>query len=183
MISLMVANVGPCIPPFQNAPFGKYQLRDLIEMKTRAFTCGLDAALVVLGGKWKPLILFHLVHGTRRYGELRRAVGSVSDKVLIQQLKELQADGIIDRFDYGEIPPKVEFSHGLWENLGKGAGSALRMGNQVFGGRRGDCGTPQGPRAFTGIEALAKDCAGRAMMGRNESPHPSQHLARLQRRH
>jgi DNA-binding HxlR family transcriptional regulator len=70
----------------------------------------LDAALVVLGGKWKPLILFHLAHGTRRYGELRRAVGRVSNKVLIQQLKELQADGIIDRFDYGEVPPKVEYS-------------------------------------------------------------------------
>jgi DNA-binding HxlR family transcriptional regulator len=81
-----------------------------MEMKTDAFTCGLDAALYVLGGKWKPLILFHLAHGTRRYGQLRRAVGSVSDKVLIQQLKELQADGIIDRFDYGEIPPKVEYS-------------------------------------------------------------------------
>jgi DNA-binding HxlR family transcriptional regulator len=79
-------------------------------MKTDAFTCGLDAALHVLGGKWKPLILFHLAHGTRRYGELRRAVGSVSDKVLIQQLKELQADGIIDRLDHGEIPPKVEYS-------------------------------------------------------------------------
>jgi DNA-binding HxlR family transcriptional regulator len=73
-------------------------------------TCGLDAALYVLGGKWKPLILFHLAHGTRRYGELRRAVGGVSDKVLIQQLKELQADGIVDRFDYGQIPPKVEYS-------------------------------------------------------------------------
>jgi DNA-binding HxlR family transcriptional regulator len=81
-----------------------------MEMKTGAFTCGLDAALYVLGGKWKPLILYHLAHGTRRYGELRRAVGSVSDKVLIQQLKELQADGIIDRRDYGEIPPKVEYS-------------------------------------------------------------------------
>ena len=79
-------------------------------MKKDAFTCGLDAALFVLGGKWKPLILFHLAHGTRRYGELRRAVGSVSDKVLIQQLKELQADGIVDRLDYGEIPPKVEYS-------------------------------------------------------------------------
>jgi DNA-binding HxlR family transcriptional regulator len=64
----------------------------------------------VLGGKWKPLILFHLAHGTRRYGELRRAIGSVSDKVLIQQLKELQADGIVDRVDFGEIPPKVEYS-------------------------------------------------------------------------
>jgi DNA-binding HxlR family transcriptional regulator len=79
-------------------------------MKAGAFTCGLDAALCVLGGKWKPLILFHLAHGTRRYGELRRAIGGVSDKVLIQQLKELQADGIIDRRDYAEIPPKVEYS-------------------------------------------------------------------------
>jgi DNA-binding HxlR family transcriptional regulator len=79
-------------------------------MKKGAFTCGLDAALFVLGAKWKPLILFHLAHGTRRYGELRRAVGNVSDKVLIQQLKELQADGIIDRVDFGEIPPKVEYS-------------------------------------------------------------------------
>ena len=79
-------------------------------MKKAAFTCGLDAALFVLGGKWKPLILFHLAHGARRYGELRRAVGSVSDKVLIQQLKELQADGIVSRVDFGEIPPKVEYS-------------------------------------------------------------------------
>src|ERR1700738_3012732 len=110
MISLMVANVGPCVPPFQNAPFGKHQLRDLIKMKTRAFTCGLDAALAVLGGKWQPLILFHWARGPRRYGELRRAVGRVSDKVLIQRLKELQADGIIARFDYGEIPPRVEYS-------------------------------------------------------------------------
>jgi DNA-binding HxlR family transcriptional regulator len=79
-------------------------------MPTDAFTCGLDAALHVLGGKWKPLILFHLAHGTRRYGELRRAVGGVSDKVLIQQLKELQADGIINRLDHVAIPPKVEYS-------------------------------------------------------------------------
>jgi DNA-binding HxlR family transcriptional regulator len=81
-----------------------------VEMKNGAFTCGLDAALFVLGGKWKPLILYHLAHGTRRYGELRRTVGNVSDIVLIQQLKELQADGVIDRVDFGEIPPKVEYS-------------------------------------------------------------------------
>ena len=79
-------------------------------MAANTFTCGLDVALAVIGGKWKPLILYHLAHGRRRYGELRRAVGGVSDKMLIQQLKELHADGIIDRLDYNEIPPKVEYS-------------------------------------------------------------------------
>ncbi|MDB5553543.1 MAG: transcriptional regulator, HxlR family [Rhizobium sp.] len=79
-------------------------------MAAIAFTCGLDAALAVIGGKWKPLILFHLAHDTRRYGELKRAVGGVSHKMLIQQLKELQADGVIDRLDFKEIPPKVEYS-------------------------------------------------------------------------
>src|SRR5260370_2016749 len=107
---MMIANVWSCILSYKYAPFGKYKLEDRLEMKKPTFTCGLDAALCVLGGKWKPLILFHLAHGTRRYGELRRAVGGVSDKVLIQQLKELQADGIIARVDYGEIPPKVEYS-------------------------------------------------------------------------
>src|SRR5580692_7048008 len=107
---MMIAELGPCILSFQYAPFGKCPLEERIKMKKDAFTCGLDAALFVLGGKWKPLILFHLAHGTRRYGELRRAVGTVSDKVLIQQLKELQADGIVSRLDYREIPPKVEYS-------------------------------------------------------------------------
>src|SRR5471030_2582575 len=79
-------------------------------MSTFRFNCGLDAALAVLGGKWKPLILFHLAHGVHRYGELRRAVGRVSDKVLIQQLKELQLDEVVERIDFQEIPPKVEYS-------------------------------------------------------------------------
>ena len=91
-------------------------------MKNRVLTCGLEAALFVLGGKWKPLILFHLANGARRYGDLRRAVGNVSDKVLIQQLKELHADGIIDRVDFGEIPPKVEYSI---TNFGRTLGKAL----------------------------------------------------------
>ena len=94
-------------------------------MKKGAFTCGLDAALFVLGGKWKPLILFHLAHGTRRYGELRRAIGRVSDKVPIQQLKELTGSSIVP------IEGRI-FPHGFRENLGKGAGSSLRVGNQEF---------------------------------------------------
>jgi DNA-binding HxlR family transcriptional regulator len=79
-------------------------------MSTKSFNCGLDAALAVIGGKWKPLVLFHLAHGVHRYGELRRAVGKVTDKVLIQQLKELQIDEVIERTDFKEIPPKVEYS-------------------------------------------------------------------------
>src|ERR1700679_1663963 len=79
-------------------------------MTAAAAMSGLEAALLVMGGKWKPLILFHLGHGTRRFGELRRLVVGVSEKMLIQQLRELQADGIIERVDFKEIPPKVEYS-------------------------------------------------------------------------
>jgi len=79
-------------------------------MKTDLFTCGLDVTLAVIGGKWKPLILFHLAHDTRRYGEPKRAVGAVSHKMLIQQLKEWETDGLVNRVDYKEIPPRVEYS-------------------------------------------------------------------------
>ena len=75
------------------------------------FTCGLDATLRVIAGKWKPLILYFLAHdGPTRYGELQRAVRDVSHKMLIQQLKELEADGLVKRTDYKEIPPRVEYS-------------------------------------------------------------------------
>lgn len=87
------------------------------------FICGLDAALRVVGGKWKPLILFFLAKGTMRYGALKRAVSGVSDKVLIQQLKELEAHGIITRTDYGEIPPRVDYS---LTPLGRTLAEALR---------------------------------------------------------
>ena len=79
-------------------------------MPTPAFSCGLEAALSVLGGKWKLLILFHLGRGTRRFGELRRLVVGVSEKVLIQHLRELVSDGVVARTDFGEIPPRVEYA-------------------------------------------------------------------------
>ncbi|MGE7204206.1 winged helix-turn-helix transcriptional regulator [Sphingomonas sp. NPDC019816] len=75
-----------------------------------AFTCGLDATLKVISGKWKPLILYFLLRGPTRYGELKRAVRDVSDKVLIQQLKELEADGVLIRRDYREVPPRVDYA-------------------------------------------------------------------------
>ena len=72
--------------------------------------CGLDAAVDVVGGKWKPLLLWALDAGPRRYGELRREVDGISEKVLIQQLRELQRDGIVARMVHEQVPPKVEYS-------------------------------------------------------------------------
>lgn len=78
--------------------------------RATGFTCGLDATLRVIAGKWKPLILYFLLQGPNRYGELKRAVRGVSDKVLIQQLKELEADEIVLRTDYKEVPPRVDYA-------------------------------------------------------------------------
>jgi DNA-binding HxlR family transcriptional regulator len=72
--------------------------------------CGLDVAFAILGGKWKPLILFYLAHAPRRFGELRRLVAGISEKVLIQQLRELQLDGIVSRTDHQEVPPRVDYA-------------------------------------------------------------------------
>lgn len=74
------------------------------------FTCGLDATLRIISGKWKPLILYFLLGGPNRYGELKRAIRDVSDKVLIQQLKELEADRVLVRTDYKEVPPRVDYT-------------------------------------------------------------------------
>ena len=82
-----------------------------IALPVSGFTCGLDATLRLITGKWKPLIVYFLLQqGPIRYGELRRAVRDVSDKVLIQQLKDLEADGVIKRTDYKEVPPRVDYA-------------------------------------------------------------------------
>lgn len=74
------------------------------------FSCGLDATLHFISGKWKPLILFFLRDGPKRYGELKRSIGGVSDKVLIQQLKDLEAHSVLLRTDYKEVPPRVDYA-------------------------------------------------------------------------
>lgn len=75
-----------------------------------AFVCGIDAAMDVIGGKWKVLILWALNERTHRFGELRRAVPGVTEKVLSSHLKELEDDGIVHREVYAEVPPRVEYS-------------------------------------------------------------------------
>ncbi|MDV5150000.1 helix-turn-helix domain-containing protein [Streptomyces sp. SBC-4] len=79
-------------------------------MKGRTYTCGLDAAIAVMGGKWKGLILFSLGEGPLRFGELRRAVPGISERMLILQLREMEHSGLVHREVYHQVPPKVEYS-------------------------------------------------------------------------
>lgn len=75
------------------------------------YVCGIDAALDVVSGKWKGLVLWELhAHGTRRFAELRRALPGVSEKMLTQHLRQMEEDGLIHRKVYAEVPPKVEYS-------------------------------------------------------------------------
>ena len=72
--------------------------------------CGLDAALAVMGGKWKPLILYYLKSGPKRFGDLKRLGVGVSEKVLIQQMLESAAAGVLTRHDYQRVPPMVDYT-------------------------------------------------------------------------
>ncbi|MDQ7809120.1 helix-turn-helix domain-containing protein [Amycolatopsis sp. A133] len=79
-------------------------------MKGKTFSCGLDAAIAVMGGKWKALILWELTEGPRRFGELRRSVPGISERMLILQLREMQTSDLVAREAYHQVPPKVEYS-------------------------------------------------------------------------
>lgn len=81
------------------------------EPRSGPYICGIDAALDVVSGKWKGLVLWELHdHGTRRFAELRRALPGISEKMLTQHLRQMEADGLIHRKVYAEVPPKVEYS-------------------------------------------------------------------------
>lgn len=72
--------------------------------------CPIETTLAVVGGKWKPLILYHLFDQTRRFNELQRLMPKVTREMLTQHLRELEADGIVHREVYQQVPPKVEYS-------------------------------------------------------------------------
>ena len=72
--------------------------------------CPVETTLTIIGDKWKVLILRDLMEGTRRFGELKRSIGSVSQKVLTAQLRDMEAKGLLTRTVYAEVPPRVEYS-------------------------------------------------------------------------
>lgn len=75
----------------------------------KQYNLGIEATLEILGGKWKALIVCLLISGPKRTSELERLIPGISQKVLIQQLRELERDGIVDRINYNQLPPKVEY--------------------------------------------------------------------------
>ena len=77
----------------------------------KRYFCSVELALQVIGGKWKPIILWHLRSGEcRRFGELRRSMPNVTQKMLTQQLRELESDGLVLRTVHPQVPPKVEYA-------------------------------------------------------------------------
>ena len=72
--------------------------------------CPVETTLTLIGDKWKVLILRDLMPGTKRFGELKKSVGNVSQKVLTAQLRAMEASGLVNRKVYAEVPPRVEYS-------------------------------------------------------------------------
>ena len=81
-----------------------------VQIKEKKANCPVEITLKVIGGRWKVLILKELFEGVKRFNQLHRSLGGVTQKMLTQQLREMEADGIVYRQVYLQVPPKVEYS-------------------------------------------------------------------------
>ena len=72
--------------------------------------CPVETTLMLIGDKWKVLILWNLMNGTMRFGELKKSIGTVSQKVLTAQLRDMEKKGLLTRKVYAEVPPRVEYT-------------------------------------------------------------------------
>lgn len=78
--------------------------------KTTVYQCPVTATLSVIGGRWKPILLHTLSNGSKRFGQLDAIISGISRKILTEQLRELEASGLIIRKQFSETPPRVEYS-------------------------------------------------------------------------
>lgn len=78
--------------------------------RDKEYKCGIDVTLALVGGKWKASILWHLAQETMRFSDLQRQFSDTTRKMLTQQLRELEVDGLVHRKVYAQVPPKVEYS-------------------------------------------------------------------------
>ncbi|EPY12975.1 winged helix-turn-helix transcriptional regulator [Paenibacillus alvei] len=81
----------------------------MYEMNGKQYQCAIELAVSIISGRWKPTIICKLFAGKHRYGELKKGIVGINHKMLAEQLKELEAAGIIHRHAYPEVPPKVEY--------------------------------------------------------------------------
>lgn len=85
-------------------------MRKGLQMKEKLPACPVETTLLLIGNKWKVIILRDLMDGTKRFGELKKSIGDVSQKVLTAQLRDMEEKGLVNRKVYAEVPPKVEYT-------------------------------------------------------------------------
>ena len=101
--------------------------------KIKGYHCPVEAAMDVVGGKYKAQIVYELMHGTKRYNEIQRALPQATPRMLSKQLKELEADGVISRILYPVVPPKTEyFLTALGQTLAPIVDALCKWGERYF---------------------------------------------------
>jgi DNA-binding HxlR family transcriptional regulator len=97
----------------------------VLNTRNKEYECSFEIAMDLIGGKWKPIIIWHLgTKGTKRFNELKKLLPQITQKMLTQQLRELENDSLVDRKVYPQVPPKVEYS---LTDLGESLMPILRM--------------------------------------------------------